>query len=348
MLSEVSINPFKFSWTKPDKGFYWDFENCNMNIHGNCTTLKKRSINNPILAENTQSSDYLDFNPLEETPTLFIKFSELQGTPEDIINFANSYGRLISHPILLGEKEIPYLTHKNNNNHFYNLYGESLIFWQREIEHMKRTFQIWEWILNEDKEKLKMVINWLVDDSGEKHIFYNLGNEKYLRNIKSINSNRELLKVVSNTNIPFSFDFYENELNIHCETLLKERQNKELLTHFRCGDVFLPAQFLIQQIINTKIEKYIPNPKILMGEKNEPILCLIPDCLIGALWTQFIMAFTGKKRYKRCAVCGEWEHVTEKNKNWSKHPSCATKVRVAKHRRNKKHKEGTDNKKETQ
>ncbi len=62
--------------------------------------------------------------PLDYHKTLFKQFSELDGTPESCVKFANTFGPLINPDTALR--------------------GDTLAFWQEEIKKMKNAIELWE------------------------------------------------------------------------------------------------------------------------------------------------------------------------------------------------------------
>ena len=59
----------------------------------------------------------------------------------------------------------------------------------------------------------------------------------------------------------------------------------------------------------------------------------VPENLLAAMWYQFLQTITGEKKFKRCAVCNNWEDVTYKKATWKQHPECGNRKRVNRYRK---------------
>lgn len=308
-----------FVWYRADKGYYWDngarpgglFKAGKEKpyIPDMTAPPKDEKIKPPFLIEKPETTGFIPYTPLEDETTLFLVFSETPPNKEGILKFANQYGMLIN-----GETEVltPQYSHlkdapptwqhgntlggyeQKDGRIYRGVWGESLKFWQDEINYMHQTVQVWEWLLNHDMESLKKAISWNHDFQ----ISYTLDTEK---------------------------GFIDRDFH------------SDIFARFKPGDVLLPAQYLIQLRINKKLDEYATSPHLLMNEENKLETYLMPKNLLAALWLQFHFAAAGIKRFKRCTVCGEWEDVTTKNRNWSKHPACAARERVNKYREKQKY-----------
>lgn len=260
-----------FEWRKADKGYYWDREAIDA----------ERKIKGPFLLIKPESG-YTWYNPLIDTATLFLEFSELELNENQILEFANKYGMLSEYETLLHPAE----------GQRSELFGESIEFWRREIADMHVVVDLWNALKQKNTYKLNQFITW--EDKEE--VKYILGTQKS--------------GFLNKLNSPFS--------------------------RFNFGDVFLPAQYVIQNEINVKLGKYPTNPRLIMDNKNQLKQYLTPSSLLAAMWFQFYQAVTGEKLFKRCEVCRKWEDVTNNKVTWSKHPECAGRERAANYRERKK------------
>ncbi len=102
-------------------------------------------------------------------------------------------------------------------------------------------------------------------------------------------------------------------------------------------DVALPraGQFLVQQHINRRLEKYAA-PRLLYSPESDQLeLRLMPTNLLGALWLQFARAVEASKTYRRCRVCKQWFEVSVEGKR--RHSTyCSDRCRVKAYRDRRK------------
>jgi hypothetical protein len=295
-----------FKWFKSNAGYYFD---------KNAISDMDPNVNGPFIVESPENTGYTRFNPLEECPSLFLRFADMDCTEQDYIHFANENG------LLTGDLLLSNIPHNERRKEKIGdeiveveiakkfIVGDPLVLWQKEHFILKYTVQVWEWLKDRNTNKLALVIRW---NNSNKEVKYFLGSEKDLR-------------------------LYHSESSEHNKimhgTLASETSNSILLSHFIPNDVLLPAQVLIQQQINKKLKEYRVNPVLLMDNKNMLQQYLMPENLLSAMWFQFYQAVTGEKKYKKCEVCHKWEDITNKKSNWSKHPECAGRLRTANYRK---------------
>lgn len=175
--------------------------------------------------------------------------------------------------------------------------ADSLSFWIDEIWYMKNTVQLWEWIQNKNWAALQKIISWTND---KKSVEYSFPPNRGASGSRSWG------------------------------VLASPEKKPEIFARFPPGEVLLPARHLLQIWINKRLERYPVKPRMLMNAKNALEGYLIPSSLLSAMWLQLYLAAGGETKYKRCAVCGYWVDVTDKNRNWTRHPECANKSRVKK------------------
>jgi hypothetical protein len=99
-------NLSRFDWKRPKYGFYLEKElivrqyidyissefgetKIPVNKEG-----EKLFTDNPLLLVNPESDIHENYNPLEDSPALFLNFAKLSHDPEKILQFANKYGSL--------------------------------------------------------------------------------------------------------------------------------------------------------------------------------------------------------------------------------------------------------------
>jgi len=159
---------FYFDWLIPDYGFLWDrstgtvFDGSDSDLsRGGKRQSKRKKIaasssepfvflptdSPPFLVINPKTKTNDSYKPLVENPNLFVIFSSLEGTEEDILKFANTYG-------WLGEPKLIFKRHGSR------IEGESIHCWRDEIEEMQLLRKVNEWVKNYKIEELKKVIGW--------------------------------------------------------------------------------------------------------------------------------------------------------------------------------------------
>ena len=82
------------------------------------------------------------------------------------------------------------------------------------------------------------------------------------------------------------------------------------------------AKIFLRHIIKIHMSQFhvFPIPTIRKG-KIEPYF--ISDSGFAILWYMIYQAATGKNKYARCSICGEWENITDVGRRkWERHPKC--------------------------
>jgi hypothetical protein len=320
-----------FSWNVPIYGFCWDDNVIPLKelVHGKEQKLvEKEYIKTPLLVENPETTLLRTYLPFEEEPTLFLKFADTKTTLDEILKFANQYGKLSSnHGFLINIEEIMFvplievkskedrykLCYPNSNQKsYYSNIGEPFNYWETEINSMKNAIRLWNWIRDEDVGKLSQVINW--DNSG-----FNvaLGDSNEIKAFRTLSKKEQ---AVSYFNFKIQYNSYKKFIE------------KKIFELIKTDEIVLPAKIVLNNLINKKLAKYPLRLRLLLDEKNEPKQFVVPDNLLGAMWFQLFQSITGEKKYKKCAVCGTWENVTEKRTDWLYHDSCGSTFRGRKRR----------------
>jgi hypothetical protein len=200
--------------------------------------------------------------------------------------------------------------------------AEDFSLWKKEIEFMKNSVMLWDWITNDKKENLKAVV--IADDIEEDIYSFTLGYAlgDYLK-IKDFHHQREKEKR-SNWGLIAS----EMGLEYRLITDFNKNTGEYLLSKFKSGNYKFLPQLILNYRINTKKHATL---RLLIDESGDPIDYAIPNDLLSAMWYQFHQAVAlGEKNYRQCKVCGDWEHG--KQSNWEYHDSCGTAFRVRKKR----------------
>jgi hypothetical protein len=272
-------------------------------------------VDGPFLIEAPGATHLVPLNRLLQSKTLmFQKFAETVPNEKAILDFANKYGRLTR-----GETEVttpkfpsgskPVRGCQNLQELIIGaaqgvptLPAESLAFWKNEILEMWRIFKVWDWLRHKNYASLRKVITWNDDASA---VWYELPVWNYAPSSMS-------------------------------KGVVATSSNPKIFKRFKRTDSCLPAQFLVQKLVNNKLkqleEKGLGSiqPRLLMNIKDKTEPYLVPTNLLAALWLQFYQAVCGERPYKRCEVCGAWEDVLELREaghlqrptRWKGHPDC--------------------------
>jgi len=85
--------------------------------------------------------------------------------------------------------------------------------------------------------------------------------------------------------------------------IANEDSNREYLDRFPPGDVSIPAERLVQTVINKQIDGRV-SPRLLWDEGGTKLrLYLVPKNLVGAMWLQFSQAVDGNIQFLVCPEC---------------------------------------------
>lgn len=247
----------------------------------------------PFIIQKEKVDTMATIEPLTESPALFAEFAGLDyNDAAAIIAFANHHGPLLP-------------------PNWRSYVGEKLAIWQNEIAIMKEAFELWQWAINGDTEKLARVITI----------------KKHETPLKLTNSatlvGTEISRISGNGGKHY----------LNCDD--------SFLRRLTPGDLVLPAKALVQAAINDYLSRlpfnWIFEPpvmaQLLFNDHSELEQCLIPTALLAAMWLQFAQHVSGEKKIRRCEICNQWADVTDCRENWTSHELCVNRDKVRKHRK---------------
>jgi hypothetical protein len=113
------------------------------------------------------------------------------------------------------------------------------------------------------------------------------------------------------------------------DTLIASQETGQM-HRFKKNDVYKPALFYLQVLINRQLEKQASSA-LLWDESGANLgLAIIPSSLIGALWLQLARTIDGNIAYQSCeAGCGHWIAIqpgkARKDKKYCSH-ACRQKA----------------------
>lgn len=293
----LDIEQTKFIWTRPNAGYLWDEETSAYDLE----TISFSKTDEPVLLESPESTGEFITNPLDNSG-LFLEFAELDITREAIQGFANDHGLLKRKQSYItpriaqkkgSRKAIPKVAHADvihGDMKYGMVYGEPYSLWAKEIVDMKLAVTIYE-ALDGDIKALEGIIIWAPENDVVRLEYHYGKNERHY--------------LLASTT--YRHDFFER---------------------IKPGDIDLPARLALQGLINRKLNLYPARPRLLFDQSNNLEPYIVPSNLLSAIWFQVLQAAAGEKAYRRCRVCGFWEDITNRNKNWKAHAACANKDRV--------------------
>lgn len=295
-MKENDDNLYRFAWSVPEAGFCWENEGKPTGKYPAVDTTP------PWLIINAHPDECWaqGYFPLEEQPLLFRVFSKLDGSPDNILDFANKYGNLsYSNQITRDSIEIwenettPDLKHKKGEKYISGSLtpGVSLIRWRRSIQEMASLLEVWDLIQDVRVIDLEKYIKWWPDGLG---VSFQWENKKLGWKTNEI--------IATANQFPEYFTKWE-------------KKNKA----FKLEKA---ARLLLALKINKTLHGKI-SPYTTLDEDGKMESYLMPNDLLSAMWLQFQWAVTGKKKFRRCSICQNWMEVTDNRKSKTTHVKCS-------------------------
>jgi hypothetical protein len=141
--------------------------------------------------------------------------------------------------------------------------GERLSVWVSAIFDMRRAVALWELLQQKDTKKLARLIRW-------------------------------------KSNHPW-YVWQEPEGGSLTERIEPPRHTPAWPKQFQAGDVFEPAMYYLQRLINRQLAERV-SPRLLWEPGyHKRSLYFQPQNLLGALWLQFAHVVAGNLTYRQCA-----------------------------------------------
>jgi hypothetical protein len=247
-----------------------------------------------------------------EHDALFLSFAEVS-SPADLRVFVARYGhadtcedcRVLKFRMKGGEGvEIPL-------SPFFQHVDETR--WLLEALSMCTCVEIWRMVQASDRVGLKKLIRWVTEESGVA-VFFEGGD--------------------------LAAKFYEEMADPSGRELIASTSSHEdVLDVFGHSDVFRPALFWVQRVLNRRLAASVEARALWDGQGQAMTLHFVPRDILGGLWLQFAQAFTGDKQYERCRTCGEWFEVS-KDAARTNRRFCSNACRQTSYRERKKAKKG--------
>ena len=204
---------------------------------------------------------------------LFRSFAELQPNELIVLGFANQYGSLgitANGPVFKESGGEP--------NSGFLVSGETLSEWKNEILAMRSAVALWDALMKPDHSVLEALIRWTDVSEGARDVAV------------------------------LYFDPAALEFGGRMSFEIASEGTPEVLARFTRGEMFGPARYALQRLINPKLREHPTVPKLLREsiKKGKESLRVrnAPESLISALWAQLAYAIDGDRLYSRCEQCG--------------------------------------------
>lgn len=137
------MDPIQFEWSTPEEGHRWVEA-----TKPNASDLS--APDEPVgqcLVENASPRRRV-YQPLKLPKLLCSRFAAIEPSPEEIMEFANEFGRLGA----------PVAQTVKSNSRF--MQGESFLAWRDQIRRMRRALDIWQAVKERDLDALETHIVW--------------------------------------------------------------------------------------------------------------------------------------------------------------------------------------------
>jgi hypothetical protein len=161
-----SVQPVRFVWSRPAAGFHWE-EIQDLGPPPPALPWLHPDPPRTVLFFSLPLEG-IDYQPLEEHPTLFYEFADTERNEEGILGFANKYGSLDKDASDLAERkkrfdDMPPIT-SGPTRGLYEIHRErysngvrdrELGYWQEEILEMSTITTLFEYWQDQDKKRLR-------------------------------------------------------------------------------------------------------------------------------------------------------------------------------------------------
>ena len=222
------------------------------------------------------------YSPLA-VPDLYRRFVRTEPTAESILTFSNQYG-LLGHGLWLSD---------SGSDKQRMVVGESLGFWEKEVEVMARLMALWDLVESGRRRELSHLVEWTPLGTSQQVRLYHVSVDGKLR--------PDLAQIMRQR--PGEFDDYvlrdedmAGRMRHWGATVLAHEDNStdvELLERWEHGDPVEPARYFVHREVNRRLRGHV-SPAVLPFRKGE--IFFFPDCLLSSLYTQFMLELSGRSR----------------------------------------------------
>ena len=202
---------------------------------------------------------------------------------------------------------------------------QSVRFWQRSHLLLKCAFELSEWIKCKDVDKINRIIQW--DINPELQFFtsfsYMLGSTATVeKNLSDKTCHRYMLSQFETLTIceenPTIF-LLEGKAPMICRADRKDGSGKWVFH----PDKMEAAKRLLAKLLNDNMSIYTTKATPYYDQILKTIVpSFAPSSILALMWYQLYKIIVGESRYKRCAICNQWQDVTHARTNWKSHRDC--------------------------
>ena len=221
-------------------------------------------------------------------PNLHRRFARTAPDAESILCFANQFG-FLGHALPLRDPEP-----KSETIDFGDIpFGESLGLWQREVARMARLVALWELVKRANSRELSQFVEWTSLDGAQRVLLYLAVADGKVR--------PDLAQRMRQGRRDF-WDYIDQNEDLagpttYCEMVVVAHEeidgDKALMERWRHGDPVEPARYFVHREVNRRVRGHV-SPTVLPFRNGE--IRFFPDCLLSALYTQFMLALSGRTR----------------------------------------------------
>jgi hypothetical protein len=233
-----------------------------------------------------------DTHPLDEYPALFRSFAGLNPTDRDaLLAFANTHGLLgviINVALRPGDK-VPAAGEPCSDVLPFGHDRESAAEWTHAVTHMKRAVEWWDLIVRRDAEAMSRHLTRARPAQAVA--------PEYVEDFGTVRFTA-----------PTHSDgwFYDSHPGLPDD----DESAKQIRVREYCApadaDILAAGTALLWTWINRRLERKISVRVAPARTTGQPVMHMVPNTLLTALWLQFARAITGNKQYRSCRECGEW------------------------------------------
>jgi len=263
---------FELQWEVPIQGFTWvrakptdGLTAVETRIKGAQTHLYLTEVRSP----KSPVADYRRYSPLTQHSGLFRAFAQIKPVPQEILAFANAYGRL-GHVITNIHPLAP-----QRESEIWR--SERLASWTDAILSMRFAVRLWDLAKARDLTGLAQHVHWF-------------GTDRVV-----CASNRRWWSSKIGESLPPGERAWT----------ISQSLSAEMFAQIRPGDLIVPALYAMQLEMNAHLVN--SSARLLWNRTHaRQELCFLPFHLLGALWLQFAQSVDGNTGYKQCPECGQW------------------------------------------
>ena len=268
--------PFASLLRVPENGFRW---------RDDLVALDGQGVGENITGPWLIRSDSLyvrQYSPLA-VPNLHRRFARTEPIAESILTISNECG-LLGHGLWLGD---------SGPGNREMVTGESLGFWQKEIEGMARLMALWDLVQSGSQRELSHLVEWTPPGTSQQVRLYLVDVDGKLRpdlaQWMRQNPREFYNRFRQDGDLAGPITFWEVRVLAHQE----KGSDIELLERWKYGDPIEPARYFVHQEVNNRLRGHV-SPAVLPFRKGE--IFFFPDCLLSSLYTQFMLELSGRNR----------------------------------------------------